>query len=255
MEKQSGVQSLERTFSLVELLSHHPGGLHLMEIAAASGLHRSTAHRLLGALADMGYVRQDARSKYALTLKLYEVAGRVVEHTDVMEIAKKHLAALRDSVQEAVHLGIPDGADIVYIHKEDSNASAIRMFSRIGMRRPMYCTALGKSILATLPDDEVAAIWDQSNVKPYTPHTLVTLSALHQELGIIRQNGYAIDNEENELGIRCVAAAIRDYTGRCQGAVSVSAPLGRMPEERVQELAAALLQTAAVISAEAGYRS
>ena len=101
--------------------------------------------------------------------------------------------------------------DIVYIHKVESVSGAIRMFSRIGMRRPLYCTGVGKAILATWPDEEARALWRASDVRPWTPYTIVDEAAFFQELAQVRRLGYAMDNEENELGVRCIAAAIPDY--------------------------------------------
>lgn len=254
MENQPAVQSLERTFALIELLSLNPNGMPLMELAAASGLHKSTVHRLLASLSALGYVKKDeASGRYRLTLKLFELAGRVVDSIDVLEIAKMPLEQLRNNTKEAIHLVVREGIDIVYVHKVDSKNSTIRMFSRIGMRRPMYCTAVGKSILATMPDEEVVRIWEKSNIKCYTEHTIVELGALFQELHQIRQCGYALDNEENELGVRCIGACVRDYTGQGKAALSISAPLIRMTDQRIEELVPQILATSTQISRELGY--
>ncbi|MEM1486349.1 IclR family transcriptional regulator [Oscillospiraceae bacterium PP1C4] len=255
MENQPGVQSLERAFDLIENLSLNPDGMQLMELSAATGLHKSTVHRLLASLAALGYIKKDENTgKYRLTLKLFELSGRVVDSIDVLEIAKAPLEQLRNTTQEAVHLVVREGIDIVYVHKVDSKNSSIRMFSRIGMRRPMYCTAVGKSILATMSDEEVMRIWERSNIIRYTQHTIVDLGSLFRELDEIRRRGYALDNEENELGVRCIGAAVLDYTGRGRAALSISAPIGRMTDERIQVLAADILAARAWISAEMGYK-
>lgn len=256
MENQPSVQSLERAFDLIEHLSRSSDGMLLMELSAASGLHKSTVHRLLSSLAAMGYVKKDeSTNRYRLTLKLFELAGRVVDNLDVLEISKPYLEHLRNATQEAIHLVVREGIDIVYVYKLDSKNSSIRMFSRIGMRRPMYCTAVGKSILATMPDDEVIKIWSKSDIKRYTEHTVVELGPLFRELEEIRQKGYALDNEENELGVRCIGAVVRDYTGRGKAALSISAPIARMTDTRIAELSGEILQTGAAISAELGYRA
>lgn len=255
MENQPSVQSLERAFDLIERLSSSSGGMLLMELSAASGLHKSTVHRLLSTLAALGYVKKDEGSnKYRLTLKLFELSGRVVDNMDVLEIAKPYLEHLRNTAQEALHLVVRDGIDIVYVYKLDSKNSSIRMFSRIGMRRPMYCTAVGKSILATMTDEEVLKIWEKSDIKRYTEHTVVELGPLFRELEEIRRRGYAMDNEENELGVRCIGAVVRDYTGHGKAALSISAPIARMTDMRIEQLAQELLKTSAAISAELGYR-
>ena len=144
---------------------------------------------------------------------------------------------------ETVHLVLQEERDIVYIHKVESVSGAIRMFSRIGMRRPLYCTGVGKAILATWPDEEARALWRASDVRPWTPYTIVDEAAFFQELAQVRRLGYAMDNEENELGVRCIAAAIPDYRGRASYAISVSAPLTRMSDERIAALRVPLLET------------
>lgn len=255
MDAQPIVQSLDRAFGLIEALSLSPDGMLLMELSAVTGLHKSTAHRLLAALIGLGYVKkEDATNKYRLTLKLFELSGRVVDNIDVLEIAKAPLEQLRNTTQEAVHLVVREGIDIVYVHKVDSRNSSIRMFSRIGMRRPLYCTAVGKSILATMPDEEIIRIWEKSDIKRYTEHTIVELSALFRELDSVRRLGYALDNEENELGVRCIGAAVLDYTGRGKAALSISAPIAHMTDARIAALAPDILATRDAISAELGYR-
>lgn len=254
MENRNAVQSLQRAFELLEHLSGSPDGMPLTALAAACGMHKSTVHRLLSSLIGLGYVKQDeAGGRYRLTLKLFELSGRVVDGMDVMQLAKAPLEHLRDLTQEAVHLVVREGTDIVYLHKADSKNSSIRMFSRLGMRRPLYCTAVGKSILATMSDDEVQSIWARSDIRAYTQHTITTIEALMAELAKVRAVGYALDNEENELGVRCIGAAVRDYTGRGRAALSISAPITRMSDKRVLMLAPDILQASAEISAELGF--
>ena len=134
-----------------------------------------------------------------------------------------------------------DDKDIVYIHKVDNGSSAIRMFSRIGMRLPLYCTGVGKAILATWDTAEVRDVWQHSDVHAWTEHTIVDEDAFFREIDKVRQLGYALDNEENELGVRCIAAAIPDYRGRASYAISLSAPVSRMTDQRVAELRAPLM--------------
>lgn len=254
MEQSNSVQSLERAFALLEALAREPGGLPLTELAQGTGLHKSTAHRLLSSLSTLGYVSKvESGGRYRLTLKVLELSGRVTDSIDALSIARPHLEQLRDRAGEAVHLVVRDGRDIVYVYKAESRSSAYRMFSRIGMRRALYCTAAGKSMLAALPDDEVERIWRQSDVRAYTEHTILTLEALMNELALVRLRGYALDNEENEPGVRCIAAALTDYSGASGAAFSISAPIIRMPDERIAELAPDMLATRTQICAELGY--
>lgn len=254
-QEKPSVQSLERAFFLIELLSENPEGMLLVDIAKASQLHKSTAHRLLASLANMGYVKKSTQSnRYRLTLKLFELSGRVVDSIDVVDIARLPMERLRNMTQEAVHLVVRDGTEIVYVHKVESSSGSIRMFSRIGLRRPMYCTAVGKTMLAAMSESEVRSIWERSKVVRYTEHTIMDLSSLMQELEKVRKQGYATDDEENELGVRCIAIAIYDYKNKPKAAISVSAPISRMSDERIGQLAPQLIAISDEISAELGYQ-
>ena len=157
---------------------------------------------------------------------------------------------------ETVHLALREGIEIVYVHKVESIHGAIRMFSRIGMRRPLYCTGVGKAILAALPPEEARALWEKSHRKAFTEHTILEEEAFFREIGQVCRQGYALDNEENELGVRCVAAAIPDWRQKASYALSISAPVSRMTDERIQELLPFLLETkneiAAVLGGESG---
>lgn len=255
MDERSGVQSLTRAFSLLEALSEQPAGAHLQELVSQTGLHKSTVHRLLASMISLGYVKKVAEEegKYRLTLKLFEIGGRIASNIDVTSICRIPLERLRNQVQEAVHLIVRDGCDGVYVQKWESQTNSYQMFSRIGMQRPLYCTAAGKSILSLLSDREVAQIWNNTEIKAYTENTITNLEQLYGELDEIRQQGYALDNQENELGVRCVAAPIRDTTGQSQSAFSISAPIIRMSDDRIQEMVPILLETARTISRELGY--
>ena len=156
MAEKSGVQSVERIFQLIEHLAAHPTGVSLQRLAEETGLAKSTVHRLLASLVGLGYVVQDEENgHYRLTLKMFELSSGIVDSMDIMGVAKAHLERLSQRTGEAVHLVIRDGRDIVYIYKTESGP--MRMSSRVGLRSPLYCTGVGKAILATLPGDELAA--------------------------------------------------------------------------------------------------
>lgn len=135
-----------------------------------------------------------------------------------------------------------DGEEVVYIYRVESIHGAIRMVSRIGMRRPMYCIGMGKAILACQPDSKVLDYWKGTEHQSYTDHTIVWQEAFLQEIHEIRRQGYALDNEENELGVRCVAAAIPDWQGNVSHALSISAPISRMTDERISALVPELME-------------
>ena len=253
MEKNA-VQSVERTFTILEALSKTPAGMPLMELSQTVGLHKSTVHRLLASLSFLGYVTRDPESgHYKLTLRFFELGSRIVNDMDILTLARPHLDRLSQLAQEAVHLVVRDGTDIVYVYKVDTNNNTIRLSSRVGLRSPMYCTAVGKSILSALPRDEVKRIWESSDITSLTPHTIVEFPQLLGQLEQIRRDGYAMDNEENELGVRCIGAPVLGLGGKPLGAVSISAPLSRMEDDRVAQLVVHLLETKRLISEQAGY--
>lgn len=253
MAESSSVQSLDRAFDLLELLCHSRGGMTIGALSAETGLHKSTVHRLLASMCARGYVQRDAATSiYRAGMRLCELSSYVMENMDVIERARAPMERLGHETGETVHLVMQEEKDIVYIHKVESVSGAIRMFSRIGMRRPLYCTGVGKAILATWPEDEVRAVWRASGVRLWTPYTIVTEEAFFQELDQVRRQGYALDNEENELGVRCIAAAVPDYSGRATYAISVSAPLTRMQDERIAALRAPVLAARDEIAALLG---
>ena len=185
--------------------------------------------------------RVEDTSVYRAGMRLCEMSSYIVDNLDIVERARASLERLEQCTDETVHLVMRDDKDIVYIHKVDNGSSAIRMFSRIGMRLPLYCTGVGKAILATWDTAEVRDVWQHSDVHAWTEHTIVDEDAFFREIDKVRQLGYALDNEENELGVRCIAAAIPDYRGRASYAISLSAPVSRMTDQRVAELRAPLM--------------
>ncbi len=248
MANATPVQSIDRVLDLVEILSAAPGGLSLSELAARSGLHASTAHRLVGALAARGYARKDAASgRYRLTLRLFEIGSRVANEAGLLTLSRPFLESLRARTDETVHLVARENGETVYLYKEGSGGE-VRMGSSVGSRYPMYCTGVGKSILARLPDDEVARIWSASPVTRFTGATIVTLDALRAELARIRGCGYAVDREEHEQGVCCVAAAVLNFECQPVAAVSVSIPSFRFSSETERSFAPLVVEAAASIS-------
>ena len=233
MAEKGGVQSVERIFQLIEHLAAHPTGVSLQRLAGETELAKSTVHRLLASLVRLGYVVQDEENgHYRLTLKMFELSSGIVDSMDIMGVAKVHLERLSQRTGEAVHLVIRDGRDIVYIYKTESGP--MRMSSRVGLRSPLYCTGVGKAILATLPGDE--------------------LEELRSQLVEVRANGYAIDDEENELGVRCVAVAIPGPDGRAESAFSISGLAPYMTPERIRRIATLALDARTDILADLGLK-
>ena len=223
------VQSIDRVLDIIEALSFQPHGMLLKDLSAAVGLHVSTTHRLLVALVSRGYVQKNIETgKYRLTVRLFEVGNRAIGGINLVSLSRPYLERLAAEIGETVHLVARNDDEVVYLYKEDRRESIIHMASFIGLRSPMYCTAVGKSILSHLPETEVRAIWDRSIIKPRTQNTIVNYDEFIKHLQKARELGWAIDNEENEVGVVCIGAPIIDFTNAPIGAISISAPAARM---------------------------
>lgn len=242
MPETGATQSVQRTLCLLEQLAAH-GAMGVTELATAVGLSKATVFRLLNTLAACGYVCKDPTGeRYTLTLKLVSLSGQLLERLDVRGLIHGDLQALSAACGETVHLVRQEAGQIVYIDKVESHQNAVRMVSRIGLRGDLTTTGVGKAILATWPDSEIRQLWQQAAPAARTEHTITDWEAFAAEIARIRRCGYAEDREENELGVRCVAAACPDLSGRAQYAFSVSAPAMRMSDARVAEIAAKVLK-------------
>ena len=247
------VQSIDRALDIVEALSVQPHGMLLKDLSAEVGLHVSTTHRLLAPLVSRGYVQKDIETgKYRLTVRLFEIGSRAISGMNLVSISRPYLEQLAAGTGETVHLVARNNDEVVYLYKEDRRESVIHMASFVGLRSPMYRTAVGKSILALLPEEEVRRIWDRSVIEPLTPNTIVRYDDLLENLAIVRQRGWAMDNEENELGVLCIAAPIKDFTNTPIGAISISAPAARMTFSTCERFALKVIASTNAISRALG---
>ncbi|MDF2543933.1 MAG: transcriptional regulator IclR-like protein [Herbinix sp.] len=243
-ETKNPVQSAERIFKVLETLAE-TGPIGIMDLSTRLELHKSTVHRLLVSLTYMGYVKQDELGKYSLTFKIVELSEKVISRSDIVLIVHPLIAQLANDCRETVHFVQRRGTEVFYLDKVaplNPHESAIRMASQVGLTRPMYCSAVGKAILAEMKDEEIEYIWNNSMIEKKTEYTITTLIELMKEVSEIRRNGYALDNEENELGVRCIAVCVRDLQGLPNNAFSISAPAVRMSDDRVKQLAADIIK-------------
>ncbi len=239
-DNKNPIQVADRLFAVLELLAKE-GPLALNDLTQKLGLNKSTVHRLLSSFIHMGYVRQDEDSqKYDLTFKILAVSNQFLDRIDILETVKPLLKKLSQETGETVHFVQLDGTDAVYIHKEESSQNAVRMVSRVGSRIPVYCSGVGKAMAADMTTEQIRQLWEQSDIRPFTKNTITDYDTFCSRLMEIRKKGYALDDEENELGVRCIAVSIADYEGKPGYAVSISAPVSRMPDERIEELAGIL---------------
>lgn len=253
MDQKNPIQSAQRIFTIIELLAFE-GELGVTEIANRTKLNKSTVHRMLASLSAMDYViRNRQTDQYALSLKFVALSQALLDRLDVLKIARDSLKHLTQISGETVHLVQRADNNIYYIDKVESQSNSIRMVSHIGVSKPMYCTAVGKAILAEMEDHQVKEIWEQSEITAITPHTITDFSDFMEEIEETRQRKYALDNEENELGVRCIGASVKNHLGLAEFAFSISAPSNRMTDERVQELSTEVLRIRNELSQDLGY--
>jgi len=248
----TGVQSVERAFALLEHLTEAGGSLGLTQLAAASGLPMPTIHRLISTLAAQGYVRRESSRRYSLgprLVRIGEVAGRAFG-----DWAKPSLVELAKLTGETANLAMLDGDAVVYMAQAPGPHS-MRMFTEPGRRVLPHCTGVGKCLLAQLPDCDAKAILARTGLPAMTDRTITDIGFMMDQLAEIREQGYALDDNEQEIGVRCVAVPMPG--GPAHVAISVSGPHARMREEDIRRIvpivqsAAERLGAAAAAAAEA----
>ena len=221
------VQTIERISLILDILGKSPQGLSIGELSDKTGLPKGTTHRLLTSLAYFGHVRQHSKKKnYHLGFKLVELGNLLLSQLDYRTEAHPYLVELAERTKETVHMVILDNNEVLYIDKVDvgQNAGGLRMASILGARIPTHCSAVGKVMLAFLPEEKLVEIVNDKGLLRRTENTITDFEELKSHLQHIREQGYALDDEENEKGVKCVGAPIRDQSGKVIAAISISVP-------------------------------
>ncbi len=250
MPNRSSIQVIDRLSDLLDALARYQGPVSLKILSAETGLHSSTAFRILNSLIDNGFVMRDPNGQYLLGNKLLRLGSRVQAKTDIREIAHPFMQRLRDETDESVNLTVREGDEVVYIDKVTPNRM-MHVQQLVGSRAPLHVTAVGKMMLALGGDDECKSYADRTNLPAYTRNTVNTLSKLMDEAAILKQQGFAWDNEEAEIGVGCIGVVIHDAQNEIVAGLSVSAPIDRRRNEWVDKLIKAGQQ----ISEQLGYRN
>jgi DNA-binding IclR family transcriptional regulator len=246
------IKVLEKALGVLELFDEMGASLTLTEIGRRLGLSKATAFRIATALADAGYLERDREGNgYRLGYELFRLGALVEGLGDLQRRARPFLEALKQKLDETVHLVVLSRGEALYLDKIEGKKT-VRVVSRVGMTLPAHCSGVGKVLLAHLPEAEVDAIVREKGLQRFTVNTITEREALLLELRRVRQRGYALDNEEIEEGLKCIAAPIRDATGRVVAAVSISGPRFRFDAGATEELAAELLKTAEGVSRALG---
>lgn len=243
------IQVIERAMRLLDALAAQPDPVTLKELSATTGLHASTAHRILNDLVVGRYVERVDNGLYQLGMRLLELGSLVKGRLNVREAAIAAMRSLHKLTGQTVNLSVQQGDEIVYIDRAWSERSGMQVVRVIGGRAPLHLTSTGKLFLSTADTRQVRAYALRTGLAGHTRNSLTDLERLERELALVRRHGYARDNEELELGVRCIAAGIFDDTGKLVAGLSISAPAERLQDDWIK----ALVDTAASISEALGY--
>lgn len=234
---------------LLDVLSYYQNAVSLKQLAQETGLHPSTAHRILGAMAQSGFVEKSDAGAYRLGIRLLELGNLVKSRINIRESAMPLMQRLHEATGESVNLGIRQDDEIVYVERTSSGRSAVRVVHIVGARAPLHITATGKLFLAEDSTQRVREYARKTSLPAATPTSITDIGTLERELDRVRRHGVAYDMEEVETGVRCIAAGIRDDSGALVAGLSLSSPADRFDPDN----ALLVRQTADEISAALGY--
>jgi DNA-binding IclR family transcriptional regulator len=251
-QRASFSTTVVKAMSIVEILAAKAEvGVGLSELSALIGMPKSSTHRYMATLQSVGLAERNGVDRFRLGTRVIELAGSFLANSDLRSESQATLDELADMTGETIHLAVPSGTGVVYIAKIESKHT-LGMSSHIGARLPMHCTALGKAILAFSAPERLQAVLAE-RPEARTAHTITSPEALRAELVTVRSQGFALDNEENEVGICCVGAPIIDYTGNAIAAISISGPRERMNRERAIQLGPLLWESTQRVSRRRGF--
>ncbi|MTH45495.1 IclR family transcriptional regulator YiaJ [Escherichia alba] len=255
-ERPAGSQSLFRGLLLIEILSNYPNGCPLAHLSTLAGLNKSTVHRLLQGLHSCGYVTPaPAAGSYRLTTKFVAVGQKVLSSLNIIHVAAPHLEALNIATGETINFSSREDDHAILIYKLEPTTGMLRTRAYIGQHMPLYSSAMGKIYMAFGHPDYVKTYWEnhREQLLPLTCNTITELPAMYDELAQIRESRVAMDREENELGVSCIAAPVFDIHGRVSYAVSISLSTSRLGQIGENNLIEPLRETALAISSELGF--
>ncbi|MBQ0139209.1 MAG: IclR family transcriptional regulator [Kurthia sp.] len=248
------IQSVARALQILELFDEATNSLSIKEISNQLDLNKSTVHALLKTLKQFGYIQQDAfNSEYSLGWKLFERGNLLVSQLDFKKVASRHLQTLNNRTNETIHLVTLLGQEALYIDKINGH-NTLTIYSRIGKKAPLHSSAVGKILTAYLPENQFEAVFKAYEFTTPTANTISNIENYKKELSKVRQQGFAMDQEENELGIICMAMPIYDYSNKVVASVSVSTPKIIFTKQKKKKTLADLSRCVNDISHELGYK-
>lgn len=249
------MSTIEKALDILEIFLDHDDELSLSELANLCQLNIATAHRTVLTLVKRGYLNQkQKRQKYSLSTKFLQYSNVLGRRMKIRDIASPILDALNKMVGESVNIAILDRNEAVYIDHIETNKS-LRIFTQVGNRVPLYCTGVGKVFLAYMGDEELEKALNSDGLLPHTPNTITDIERIKQELEKVKQEGIATDDEEMEIGVKCIASPVKSSTGGVVAALSVSGPSARLNSKRVSEIKPLVKSCALEISRALGYQT
>ena len=226
--------------------------MHLTDLSYQLGMPAATVHRLLSTFEELDFVEQDPdEGSWFIGLKAFTVGNAFLKRRDFVASARPYMHALVEDCGETVNLGVIDDGEVVFISQVESQ-EVMRMIVRLGSRSPIHASGVGKAMLANMPEQRVTRILRERGLARYTDRTIDNPAMLRDELEQVRQQGYALDDEEHAVGLRCVASPIFDENGQALAAISLSGPKARIVDSRLGEMGNAVRQTAAEVTRELG---
>lgn len=247
------VKSVKKAIHVLKLFSSKRDTLSLSDISKELNVHKSTAYRIAVTLVEGGLLRwNNSNGTYSLGLGILELSSTLLSSLELRTQARPHMIHLQQETGDTVHLGVLDQGEVIYLDKIEGE-KGIRLYSKVGVRAPCHCTALGKALMADLPDSLVRQILKEKGMYAYTGETITSISDFLEHLSIIRANGYAIDVEEHEPLVHCIAVPIRDHTSSTVAAVSNTTIIKRFEEDLLNNYIDLIKETGRNISIEMGF--
>ena len=250
--KAAAVGVLTKVLRIFDALQQSPAGLRLKQISEQTRLNKSTAYRFLSHLEREGYLVREEHGVYMLGMRLFELASASNHESTLRRVSTPVLRDVLRATGETVNLGVLHGLSVVYLEVLES-AHEFRMVSRVGAHQPIYSTALGKALAAFLPADKSEKVLESVEFQALTPHTITNFAQFKEELARIRECGFAVDNEELVLGVRCISAPVLNSAGEAIAAISVAGPTSRISEGKIPTFSAAVRNAAHAISVRIGF--
>lgn len=249
---EDNVRVIDRAFDILEALAVNGSSMGLSEICRATGISKSTVYRLISTMHNRHYVEKNPDNTYSIGYKLIETVSLHINHLDLLTEARPCLNDIMHNLGLTAHLGILDGCDVIYLEKTDLYATN-KQYTEIGYRSPAYCSSIGKCLLACLSREELEEVMQDCTFERYTPNTITDFSEFKRYLKVVRHQGWAMDNQEYQLGHRCIGAPVYDYRGTAIAAISASGSALQIPDERIESVEKYVIKTAETLSRRLGY--